>query len=236
MFFINKSLPAKFCKPSRKHWSAQTKVQKPNYRSERKNHLSVFSALLTHKCVLRLCSQKVTQSLQCESRMLGSRTAVSVAYNLCMSQPDPTQDKRWVDKVYAPGMSWQWCRCECCHSSPHMSMFANNALLGSGVRVRVWIREQRKIKRWSKTLLSLWWQTWTSLHFFTSGSTSNKTTPETLTNSHRSLGMRPRQRLHSACHAKRLCLVLAGVRCISTWLSHFLETVTLCLQGTVVGQ
>ena len=35
------------------------------------------------------------------------------------------------------------------------SMFANNALLGGGVRVRVWIREQRKIKRRSKALLSL---------------------------------------------------------------------------------
>ena len=46
---------------------------------------------------------------------------------------------------------------------PHMSMFANNALLGGGVRVRVWIREQRKIKRRSRALLSLWWQTWTSL-------------------------------------------------------------------------
>ena len=31
-------------------------------------------------------------------------------------------------------------------STPHMSMFANNALLGGEVRVRVWIREQRKIK------------------------------------------------------------------------------------------
>ena len=27
--------------------------------------------------------------------------------------------------------------------------------------------------------------------------------------------------------------MLAGVRCISTWLSHRLETVTLCLQGTL---
>ena len=35
-----------------------------------------------------------------------------------------------------------------------MSRFANNALLGGGVRVRVWIREQRKIKRKSKALLS----------------------------------------------------------------------------------
>ena len=29
----------------------------------------------------------------------------------------------------------------------HMSMFANNALLGVVVKVRVWIRGQRKIKR-----------------------------------------------------------------------------------------
>ena len=39
--------------------------------------------------------------------------------------------------------------------TPHVSMFANNALLGGGVKVRVWIREQRKIKRRSKALLSL---------------------------------------------------------------------------------
>ena len=40
-------------------------------------------------------------------------------------------------------------------------MFANNALLGGEVRVRVWIR---KTKRRSMTLLNLWWQTWTSLY------------------------------------------------------------------------
>ena len=41
--------------------------------------------------------------------------------------------------------------------SENGSMFANNALLVGGVRVRVrvWIREQRKIKRRSKALLSL---------------------------------------------------------------------------------
>ena len=38
-------------------------------------------------------------------------------------------------------------------SGSYMSRFANNALLGGGVRVRVWIREQRKIKRRSKALL-----------------------------------------------------------------------------------
>ena len=49
------------------------------------------------------------------------------------------------------------------NSSPYMSRFANNALLGGEVRVRVWIREQRKIKRRSKALLSLCRQSWTSL-------------------------------------------------------------------------
>ena len=44
----------------------------------------------------------------------------------------------------------------------YMSRIANNALLGSGVRVRVWIRKHRKIKRTSKAL-SLCWQSWTSL-------------------------------------------------------------------------
>ena len=39
-------------------------------------------------------------------------------------------------------------------ASLHMSMFTNNALLGGEVRVKVWIREQRKIKRRSKALLS----------------------------------------------------------------------------------
>ena len=37
----------------------------------------------------------------------------------------------------------------------NMFMFANNALLGGGVKVRVWIREQRKIKRRSKANLNI---------------------------------------------------------------------------------
>ena len=36
-----------------------------------------------------------------------------------------------------------------------MSMLPNNALLRGGVRVRAWIREQRKIKRRSEALLCL---------------------------------------------------------------------------------
>jgi len=36
--------------------------------------------------------------------------------------------------------------CTILHFSTLMSMFANNALLGGGVRVRVWVREQRRSK------------------------------------------------------------------------------------------
>ena len=43
----------------------------------------------------------------------------------------------------------------------HMMMKAPSP--GGGVRVRVWIRERRKIRRRPKALLSLWWRTWTSL-------------------------------------------------------------------------
>ena len=46
-----------------------------------------------------------------------------------------------------------------------MSMFANIGLLGSGIRLRFWIKEQGKIKRRSKALLSLCWQTWTSFRY-----------------------------------------------------------------------
>ena len=67
----------------------------------------------------------------------------------------------WYTVVYC-GMLWYtvvywdilWYAVVYC-SIPQMSMFANSALLGGGVRVRVWIREQRKIKRRSKGLLSL---------------------------------------------------------------------------------
>ena len=40
-------------------------------------------------------------------------------------------------------------------SSLDMSRFASNVLLGGGVRVRIGIREQRKIKSRYKALLSL---------------------------------------------------------------------------------
>ena len=46
-----------------------------------------------------------------------------------------------------------------------MSMFANIGLLGSGIRLRFWIKEQGKIKRRSKAPLSLCWQTWTSFRY-----------------------------------------------------------------------
>ena len=45
-------------------------------------------------CVLRPCRQKGTQSLWYEPRIFGSRTAASVAIDMCMWQSDPNQDKR----------------------------------------------------------------------------------------------------------------------------------------------
>ena len=45
--------------------------------------------------------------------------------------------------------------------SIHLQVCQQSAVLEFGVRVGV--REQRKIKRRSKALLSLWWQSWTSL-------------------------------------------------------------------------
>ena len=51
--------------------------------------------LVPYWLTLRPCSQKVTLSLWCESRILGSRTAVSVAITMHVCQwvwPDPNQD------------------------------------------------------------------------------------------------------------------------------------------------
>ena len=49
--------------------------------------------------MLRPCSQKVTQSLQCESWMLGSRTAVSVAITnyACDSQTQTKTNGEWAN-------------------------------------------------------------------------------------------------------------------------------------------
>jgi len=44
----------------------------------------------------------------------------------------------------------------------YMSRFANNGLLGGGVRVRVGVRGQRKVKR----SRHYWWQFWTSVVSF----------------------------------------------------------------------
>ena len=38
---------------------------------------------------------------------------------------------------------------------PHLSMSANNTLLGGGVRVRIWIKEQKIIKGTTKLLMAV---------------------------------------------------------------------------------
>ena len=107
-------------------------------------------------CVLRPCSQKMTLSLQCESQILGSKTAANVAITMLVTESEcgQTQTKTYGEWANHVGsmlliLLWQWCRCKCCHSS--------------------------------------------SPRIFTNGSTSYEMTPETLANSHHSLGMRPRK-------------------------------------------
>ena len=85
---------------SGKRWSVETEVRKRKYGSEKKSLLSVFNALLTHKCVcwglvdkreLNLCDVKAGSSA------LGLRWA-SLSQLMCMWQPDPNQD-RWANHV-----------------------------------------------------------------------------------------------------------------------------------------
>ena len=118
------------------HQSSYYEVQKPKYGSEKKSHLSVFSALLTHENVcwglvdkrgLNLCDVRagflalglrrasLSQIVQCAC---DSQTQTKTNGE-CMSQPCG---------LYAPGMSWQWCRCECCHSSSPMAQPATKLL------------------------------------------------------------------------------------------------------------
>ena len=66
-------------------------------------------------------------------------------------------------------------------------------------------------------------------------STSYKTTPETQANTVVSERDQDKTTRTVSCY-KTTVLVLAGVRCINTWLSHRLEIVTACLQGTFVNQ
>ena len=92
----------KLCGASGKRWSTEIEVQKPKYGSEKNSRLSVFSALLTHECVLRPCRQKGAQSLQCESRIFSSRTAANITITncaMCMWQPDPNQASAWANHV-----------------------------------------------------------------------------------------------------------------------------------------
>ena len=62
-----------------------------------------------------------------------------------------------------------------------------------------------------------------------------KTTPETQANTVVSERDQDKTTCTVSCY-KTTVLVLAGVRCINTWLSHHLEIVTVCLQGTFVNQ
>jgi len=67
--------------------------------------------------------------------------------------------------IVRKSLQYRYCSPQCLTvlQNSHISRFANNVLLRGEVRVRVWIREQRKTKRRSKALLSFCWQSWTSL-------------------------------------------------------------------------
>jgi len=115
---------------SGKRWSVETEVRKRKYGSEKKS-LSVFNALLTHKCVcwglvdkrgLNLCDVKAGSSA------LGLRWT-SLLQCACDSQTQTKTNGESMGQpcgLYAPVMSWQWCRCECCRSSSPMAQPAKN--------------------------------------------------------------------------------------------------------------
>ena len=117
--------------------STETEVRKLKYGSEKNSHLSVFSALLTHECVcwgfvdkrwLYPCNVKARSSAlglrrallsqMCNAGVCDSQTQTKTNGE-CMSQPCG---------LYAPGLSWQWCRWNCCHSSSPMAQPATKLL------------------------------------------------------------------------------------------------------------
>jgi len=111
-------------------------VRKLKYGSEKKSRLSVFTALLTREYVcwglvdqrgLNLCNVRagssalglwrasLSQIVQCACE---SQTQTKTSGE-CMGQPCG---------LYAPGMSWKWCRCECCYSCSPMAQPATKLL------------------------------------------------------------------------------------------------------------
>ena len=153
------------------------------YGSVKKICLSVFSALLTYDCVCwEPRSQRVTLSLWCESRILGSRTAVSVTIDITLymtaSECGLIQTKTNGEWTNHSGslllmFSWQWCRREYCHNIL-LTVFWLNP-------VQNYSRDQDKITHTMSCWVSV--------------------------------------------------LVLTGVRCVSTGLTHRLETVILCYKA-----
>ena len=122
-----------YCRASGKHWNAETEVQKWKYG----NWSTEVRKKATYRCLVRywlmnVCAEvlkaKVTLSLRCESHILGSRTA---AMQVTASECRHTQTKINGEQAnYARSMllmSWQWCRCECCHCSLP-KIFANDAI------------------------------------------------------------------------------------------------------------
>ena len=107
------------CQASGKCWSAETKVWKLKYGSE--NKCLIVCRGLVAKRWLNPCDGY-------ENRIVGSRTAASFTV-ACESQTQVKTNGEWAKYMdYVPGKSWQWCRCECCHSSSPMAQPATKLL------------------------------------------------------------------------------------------------------------
>ena len=116
-----------------KYGKSVTEIWKPKYgnqstetKYEEKPPISVQCLIDSWLCVLRPCSQRVTLPLQCESWILGSRTAVSVTVMMHVTAwPVSTKTNgEWGNHAGSMVLmfSWQWYRCKCCHNfSPRTS-------------------------------------------------------------------------------------------------------------------
>ena len=135
-------------------------VRKPKYGSEKKSRLSMFSAFLTHECVcwglvdkreLNLCDVRAGSSAL-ELQRVSLSQIVQCA---CDSQTQTKTNGECMGQscgLYAPGMSWQWCRCECCHSSSPMAQPATKTLANTSrneTKTRLHTLCHPKHARWS---------------------------------------------------------------------------------------
>ena len=116
---------------SGKRWSAETEVQKwkeklpiSNIDSRMSFRTECVCWGLVDKRGFNLCDVKAGFSALRLRR-------VSLSQCACDSQTQTTTNGECMGQpcgLYAPGMSWQWCRCECCHGCSPMAQPATKLL------------------------------------------------------------------------------------------------------------